>query len=247
MKEDIRWKILAGILLITLSLALYTAHFFLFHDAHHLLIFLVGDIAFIPLEVLVVTLIIDRMLESRERQQRMEKLNMVIGTFFAKIGTPLLGMLSRADPGIGSVRAGLISGDVWSPDQFSEVRLCLESHACTVTARNIDLAELRSLLVTNEDLLMRIIENPMVFEHESFTDLILAVTHLTEELRARENLASVPPSDLAHLQGDMNRVYTRLVPAWAGYMEYLRNHYPYLFSLSMRTNPFDPDVSVIVR
>jgi hypothetical protein len=247
MKEDTRWKILAGIILITLSLALYTAHYFLFHDAHHLLIFLAGDIAFIPLEVLVVTLIIDRMLESRERQQRMEKLNMVIGAFFAKIGTPLLGMLSRADPGIGSLRAGLISGSAWKPDQFSDMRACLESHACSIAASTIDIPELRTLLVTNEDFLMRIIENPMVFEHESFTDLILAVTHLTEELRARENLASLPPSDLAHLQGDMNRVYTQLVPAWMNYMEYLNIHYPYLFSLSVRTNPFDPDVSVIVR
>ena len=31
----------------------------------------------------------------------------------------------------------------------------------------------------------------MVFEHESFTDLILAINHLTEEMKARGDLSSL--------------------------------------------------------
>jgi hypothetical protein len=42
-------------------------------------------------------------------------------------------------------------------------------------------------------------------------------------------------------------VYSRLVPEWMSYMEYLKGHYPYLFSLALRSNPFDPAASVIVR
>jgi hypothetical protein len=30
-------------------------------------------------------------------------------------------------------------------------------------------------------------------------------------------------------------------------MEHLKDNYPYLFSLAMRTNPFDQDASVIVK
>jgi hypothetical protein len=71
MKEDTRWKLLAGLALLTLSLALYTVHFSIFQDRHHLLIFLVGDLAFVPFEVFIVTLLIDQMLESREKRQRM--------------------------------------------------------------------------------------------------------------------------------------------------------------------------------
>ena len=104
MKEESRWKLLAALGLITLSLALYIVHFFLFHDAEHILIYSLGDLAFVPIEILVVTLIIDQMLESRERQRRMEKLNMVIGIFFSRIGTPLLARLSRADPGVRSLQ-----------------------------------------------------------------------------------------------------------------------------------------------
>jgi len=30
-------------------------------------------------------------------------------------------------------------------------------------------------------------------------------------------------------------------------MEYLKGHYPYLFSLALRSNPFDASVPLIVR
>jgi hypothetical protein len=246
MKEDTRWKLLAGIILVTLSLALFTVHYLIFQDSHHLFIYLLGDLAFIPIEVLVVTLIIDQMLGAREKQQRMEKLNLVIGTFFSNFGTPLLATLSRADPGIESVRAVLVPCDLSQESGFGEVRLCLGSHAAEITREKIDLAVLRDLLVKNEDFLLRVVENPMVFEHESFTDLILAITHLTEELKARENLSSVPPADLAHLEGDIRRVYSRLIPEWMKYMEYLKKSYPYLFSLAMRKNPFNPAATVVI-
>lgn len=247
MKEDTRWKLLAGIVLVTLSLALLTAHYLIFQDSHHLFIFLVGDIAFIPIEVLVVSLIIDQMLESREKQQRMEKLNMVIGTFFSNFGTPLLRMLSRADPGIEAVQSRLVIGSDWQNSQFAEVKHCLDTYSCSIAADRIDLVALRAFLVSHEEFLLRIVENPMVFEHETFTDLILAANHLTEELKDRTTPASLPPSDIAHLQSDMQRVYSQLIPEWVKYMGYLKVHYPYLFSLAMRKNPFDPAASVVVR
>jgi hypothetical protein len=95
MKDDTRWKLKVGIGLVTLSIVFYAAHYLIFHDEHHLFIFFIGDLAFIPVEVLIVTLIIDQMLESREKQQRIEKLNMVIGTFFSTIGTSLLFLLLK--------------------------------------------------------------------------------------------------------------------------------------------------------
>jgi hypothetical protein len=247
MKEDTRWKLIAGIGLVMLSLAMYTTHYLIFHDDHHLFIFFMGDLAFIPIEILIVTLIIDQMLESREKQRRMEKLNMVIGTFFSTLGTPLLATLSRADPGIGAVRSQLVIGDNWQSGQFREVQACLDSHACAIAGDRIDREDLRSFLLGSEEFIIRLVENPMVFEHESFAGLILAINHLTEELRARKNLSALPPADISHLSTDIQRVYALLVPEWLKYMEYLKNQYPYLFSLAMRTNPFDESASVVIQ
>jgi hypothetical protein len=247
MKEETRWLLVAAAGLIALSVVLYTAHYLIFHDEHHLLIYLLGDLAFVPLEVLLVTLVIDQLLGSRERKARREKMNMLFGAFFTTLGTPLLARFSRADPNIGAIRPRLAAGEAWHAGQFQEVKACLASHTCAVSPGQVDLEELRSFLAAREDFLLRLIENPAIFEHESFTDLILALDHLFEELRARGGLLALPPPDLAHLATDIQRVYSRLVPEWMSYMEYLKAHYPYLFSLALRSNPFDPAASAIVR
>ena len=173
-------------------------------------------------------------------------MNMLFGAFFSTLGTPLLARFSRADPGAGAIRTRFASGERWDAGRFRELRVFLASHGCSIPPGGVDLAELRSFLAGHEDFLLRLIENPALFEHEDFSDLILALAHLHEELKARDALAALPPPDLAHLAGDMERVYTRLIPAWADSMAYLQAHYPYLFSLAMRRNPFDPSASVVV-
>jgi hypothetical protein len=83
-------------------------------------------------------------------------------------------------------------------------------------------------------------------EHESFTDLSLAIFHLTEELARRPSLEGLPRSDMAHLAVDIGRTYRLLVLEWLNYMKYLKGSYPYLFHLAMRTNPFDQTASPVV-
>jgi hypothetical protein len=247
MKEELRWKLYAGVSLVTITLLLMTIHLMIFQDSHYLFTYLLADLAFIPVEVLCVTLIIDSMLTSRERQQRMEKLNMVIGIFFSRVGTPLLARFTKINKGPGPLQGLLAAGPGLTAEKFRSSREGLAGWKCTLDPSGMNFGDLRIFLLENEDFLLRIVENPMVFEHESFTDLILAVTHLAEELKARDNFGQLPPSDILHLKGDMERVYLLLVPEWLKYMEYLQRAYPYLFSLAMRKNPFDDKANVIVK
>ena len=69
--------------------------------------------------------------------------------------------------------------------------------------------------------MLRLLENPVLLEHESFTDLLRAVFHLTEELKRREDFSCLPETDCAHLSGDVRRVYEKLIIQWLDYMEYL--------------------------
>ena len=73
------WLFLMGAALLLLSVILYFIHYLIFHDPHHIFIYLLGDLAFMPIEVLLVTLIVDRLLGAREKRATMEKMNMVIG------------------------------------------------------------------------------------------------------------------------------------------------------------------------
>ena len=91
-----------------------------------------------------------------------------------------------------------------------------------------------------------LLENPNLLEHDTFTDTLWAVFHLTDELAHREDLKSLPETDVRHLSGDIDRAYKCIVAEWLEYMKHLKRDYPYLFSLAVRTNPFDPAARVEV-
>ena len=105
---------------------------------------------------------------------------------------------------------------------------------------------MRELLLQKRDFVLGLLQNPNLLEHDEFTDLLWAVCHLTEELEAREILQDLPRSDLKHLASDLQRAFGFLVREWLMYMQHLRGHYPYIYSLSVRTNPFNSAASPII-
>jgi len=77
-------------------------------------------------------------------------------------------------------------------------------------------------------------------------DRLWAVFHLTEELAHWRDLRGPPPSDIAHLAGDIERAARALVGEWVDHMAHRRVNYPYLYSLASRLNPFDPSATPVV-
>ena len=98
----------------------------------------------------------------------------------------------------------------------------------------------------HEEFLLALLGNPSLLEHDRFTSLLWAITHLDEELEARPSIANLPEQDLAHLANDIRRFYDRLASEWLAYVEHLKSDYPYLFSLVLRTHPFQKHPSAIV-
>ena len=241
------WQIMLASVLIFLSAAFYFFHYAIFHDTHHIFIYLVGDIAFVPIEVLLVTVIIHQVLNAREKKSRMEKLNMVIGAFFSEVGTQLLTYFSDWDPKLVNIRKDLMVTSDWSQEEFLDVSKLLKKYDYGVDIQRVDLEGLRKFLREKIDFLLRLLENPTLLEHESFTDLLWAVFHLAEELAARDSVTKLPDTDQEHLAGDIKRIYVLLVHQWLNYMGHLKNNFPYLFSLAMRINPFDQEASPIVK
>lgn len=244
--KDKNWLIvLAGALLIA-SAVLYFIHYLLFHDLHHIGVFGLHELAFLPVEVLIVTLVIHRLLNEREKKQKLEKLNMVIGTFFSRVGTTLITCFANHDPNLESIRSELVVTDAWNEENFSHLSARMKTYQYDIDTCTLDLERLRVFLLDREDFLVRMLENPVLLEHEEFTELLRATFHLTEELSRRGAIAECPLTDITHLGGDVKRVYGLLIHEWIAYMHYLKRNYPYLFSLALRTNPFDPESSVMV-
>lgn len=238
-----RWRLKFGASLILLSAAVYVAHYLIFNDPHHLFIFLTEDIAFVFVEVLLVSLVLHELIDRRDQAEKLEKLKMIVGAFYSEVGTELLATFSDADPDLDRVRSDLTVDEDWTEQDFDRVTERLERYDYSVDLEGIDLVRLRDRLLESQGHMVRLLENPTLIEHQPFTDLLRAVFHLAEELEHRDDLADLSPDDRDHLEGDVERAYRHLVATWLDYMEHQKEHYPYLFSLSMRTNPFDRDGS----
>jgi hypothetical protein len=186
------------------------------------------------------------LLTRRERRLRQEKLNMVIGAFFAEVGNTLLVYFSDLDRRLEQIKLDLVVKGDWTEAQFAEVAGRIRGYDYQVDAAQVDFEYLRGFLTGRRGFMLRLLENPSLQEHELFTDLLLAVFHLTEELTHRKKVTDLPATDQEHLAGDVQRIYGLLVHQWLDYLRYLKRNYPYLFSLAIRTNPFDEKASPIV-
>lgn len=242
--KRIDWKFYLGISLLAFSALFYAAHYIIFRDLHHIFIYLIGDIAFVFIEVLMVTLIIHQVLEVRERRGRLQKLNMVIGAFFSEVGNSILKQLASADTAISSAQSLFSAKD--GDQTLITVENSLTSHKATLKIGAKELETLKSDLADKKPFLLRLLENQNLLEHESFTDTLWAVFHLVEELDARDAIAQLPDADIMHLTGDATRAYRALSSQWLAYMKHLKISYPYLYSLAIRINPFDRNASPII-
>ncbi|MFA6187378.1 MAG: hypothetical protein WC770_09265 [Phycisphaerae bacterium] len=242
-----KWQILFGVILIWISAMLYMLHYFIYRDVHQIFFYMLGNVAFLPIEVLLVTLIIHNLLNVREKKSKMAKLNMVVGTFFSDTGAELAGRFYKLDNESGKIQNQLVIKDDWTKENFLSAVRVLRKHEYNLWIDMADLEEWRNYLLGKRKFLMRLLENPNLLEHDNFTDMLWAIFHLTEELIQRKELAGLTQVDINHLAGDMKRAYKAVVFEWIEYMKHLKKSYPYLFSLAMRTNPFNPDASVYVK
>lgn len=247
MKRFFDWQVVLGLVLIILSAAFYLVHYLVFRNAHEIVSNLFENMAFVFIQVLLVTLVLNRLLTVREKRSLLKKMNMVIGAFFSEVGTDLIRFFRAFDADANGMAEHLVVTAAWSGADFLKARQRASTHAYSIDAKQGDLPALKAFLVSKRQFLLSLLENPNLLEHESFTNLLWAVFHLTEELANRKDLAALPPSDSDHIAIDIKRSYAHLTAEWLAYMEHLKSDYPYLFSLAVRTNPFDPNASITVK
>lgn len=241
------WTFRIALIFILASALSYTIHYLIFRDAHHIFIYMIGDFGFLFLDVLLVLLIIERLLAGREKRSILQKMNMVIGTFFSEVGLELLRHFSDFVENAEQIESDVLINPHWDKKKFRDAQSKAESFKYSIVFDADRLEKLRGFLKKNHSFLVRLLENPILLENQHFTDLLWAVFHLSEELNFRESLRDLPKEDIAHLKGDLRRAYSQIVAEWIVYTEHLKTRYPFLFSLAVRINPLNPNASPIVR
>lgn len=236
-----------GLALLVVSGLIYLAQIFTFHRFQDTFFYMLQDFAFVPIQILLVTVIINELLQQREKNAMQHKMNMVIGAFFSELGNHLLKSFSEFDVNTDDMREVLVFGPDLSDKHYLLAKKYVKDHPYAIDCKQSSLDELKAFLVSKRVFLLGLLENPNLLEHESFTELLWAVCHLTEELELRQSLDNLTKPDSSHLALDIQRAYSAVLSEWLSYVKHLQEEYPYVFSLVLRTNPFDVNACVEVK
>ena len=243
------WEMKLSLCLIAATIIIYTLKFLIIGDdgTSNTATYIFNALGFLPLNVLLVTLILNSLLSMRAKKEQQEKMKMIVGLFFSEFGSKLLRIFVRCDTASNNLKSVMNVQKSWTRKEYANAREVIENHCSCLQPETDDFEEIRELLRVNHEFLLRLVENPVFLEHGKITELMQALFHLSEELDGRGEFADLPKSDIGHLTGDISRVYCSLCDVWISHMEYLAEHYPYLFSLSLRKSPFAEKEDVIVR
>lgn len=252
MEKHLSWKAKFSILMVVLIIVIYGSNYLVLGDAEHIISYVWTHLGFIPVDILLVAFLLDEIIERKEKEAMLEKLDMLMSTFFSEVGNNLIKQLSTVNEHKANTE-NLKSIKTWDEEDFDNKLNELKESSVRFKAeispeeREEFLDSLGTLLASKRELIINLINNPNLLEKEEFTSLITAILHLDEELEHRKDLALVNDTDFNHLNGDMERVYNILIHEWVYYLKYLYKHYPYMIALMIRTNPFDETADVYVK
>lgn len=224
-----KYYIVVSLVLVGLSAIMFLIHYLVFGQAINTAYYSLMNLCFIPVNSLVVTLILERLIDYKAKQERMEKLSMLIGLFFTEVGYKLMSLIIKADKGG--------KNSITSFNNLDDVKNQVEKHNYTIDMKDIDLDEIKDVLLENSNLLVNLISNENIIEHEIFTDLLMSVIHLRDEIIFYKNDKN-NQLDISHLEKDILRVYNNIAMQWVDYLKYLNKSYPFLYNNAIRLNPF---------
>lgn len=246
------WKTRFSIVMIIIAFIFFVSRAIYVGDSEEVISYLWKQIGFIPINILLVAFLIDGIISRKEHEAILEKIDMIMGTFFTKLGNDLVSLIS-------GVNNNLVEMDKlkeiknWDDKEYENKLKELKTHPIEFNTnlsgdkRACFLGNVYNILSENRDFIVNLINNPNLLEKDEFSGLLLAIMHLDEELSRREDLTNIPDSDFSHLCGDIDRVYNHLIYEWIYYLRYLNRFYPYMISLAIRTNPFDCDACVQIN
>ena len=244
--KRIRFDHAVIITLILLSAVFFLLQQLLFHNIEESEFLIFQDLIFLPLEVVIITFFLDRILSAREKRERLEQINIVISAFFSETGSDTLKSLNAVIVDIDAVKALVDMKPSWNEKTFDNAAKAVKGCPVHAALDGQAIRKLKEALPAKEDI-VKLFSNPNLLEHDTFTDMLWALYHLVDEIANRTDVTALPKSDIEHLKGDISRAYSLLGYEWVMYMKHLKARYPYLWSLAIRKNPYSEQASVVIQ
>ena len=230
-------SIILAVVLTISSAAIYTLQNMIFHQPQNTFFYLLQDLAFLPVQVAIVTFVINRFLNIVEQQKKNKKINVIISTFFTEAGMQIMTAMSEFNRNHTEL-SNIIKTNDLKKNNENQMRDLVKSFKYDMYADPEKLVKLAELLAERKSFMLSLLENSNLLEHDSFTDMIWAVFHVADELQNRGDLTILPEADIKHISNDLLRAYPALIQQWIGYIVYLRDEYPFLYEAAKKRSPY---------
>lgn len=233
--------------LVVVSAVVFVVQLAIFSNIEEAMFLLFQDLLFLPIHILFITFVVDRILHNREKRNRRGQLNIVVCTFFGEMGTDSIKALNKYITDLDSIAASLNVNARWTDKEFANAARRFDSFTPDVQLKSGDIVEMKNELPHKKTYLLELLNNPNLLENTWLTDLLWSLYHLLDEMESRETSQKLSDEDLGHLSQDVSRAYGLLLHQWVLYMKHLKNNLPYLFSSAVRKNPFVNKSAVIKK
>ncbi len=226
------------LLLLCASALLYAIHYLIFRDLHHLAIFGLHELAFVPLEVILVTLGLDQLVEKTHREEARSKVSIIETLYFNESGGTMLRYLTSFDPDAARLRELLQVTEDWRSSDFRQAIRQLKSYPFLLDLDRIDFFGLHYHLSQRHEYYRSMLENPALTQSEAFTEMIMKIYLLWEELDGRTNLYQLPEKDRNYLAELLHEIYRELTEYWLDNVYNHSIHNRFRLHRAIESNPF---------
>lgn len=226
------------LLLLCASALLYAIHYLIFRDLHHLAIFGLHELAFVPLEVILVTLGLDQLVEKTHREEARSKVSIIETLYFNESGGTMLRYLTSFDPDAARLRELLQVTEDWHSSDFRQAIRQLKSYPFLLDLDRIDFFGLHYHLSQRHEYYRSMLENPALTQSEAFTEMIMKIYLLWEELDGRTNLYQLPEKDRNYLAELLHEIYRELTEYWLDNVYNHSIHNRFRLHRAVESNPF---------
>lgn len=188
-----------------------------------------------PVQILIVTLIVEKIVDDKSKKEKMKKVNAVINVFFGEIGSECIAVLTKFIGNFEELRGYITITDGWLDGDFDKSIIKLRNFHYVDAPGPYDFEKFKLFLSYKKQFMLSMFENQNLLDHDEFTDMLWALLHILDELEFRGNLEYLSEEDTRHILVDIKRAYVNILIVWVHYMQNIKGKYPYLYKFLLKT------------
>lgn len=167
-----------------------------------------------PLEVILVSLGLDHLIDTTHENEVKSKMSIIETLFFNESGNRILRYLIHFDPNAKRLSTLLALNMDWRSSQYAAAERQLRLYPFELDTEKLDFYGIHYHLNEHMAFYRNILENPAMTQSNRFTEMVMNIYLLNEELEDRTDLYDLSSEDRRFLGDLLRQIYRELTEYW---------------------------------